>query len=90
MFPSCTRVTASVGFCCAVVFSADARDSSSGGGAGWPRPALAPARRRPPAPAPAGAAALLAADDPADEHAEEHAGDADDERIFRHDDDPGS
>src|SRR5450759_4237251 len=33
MLASCTRVTASVGFCCAVVFIADARDSSSGGGA---------------------------------------------------------
>src|SRR5687767_6743583 len=33
MLPSCTRVTASDGFCCAVVFMADARDSSSGGGA---------------------------------------------------------
>ena len=33
MFPSCTRVTASVGFCWAVVFMAEARDSSSGGGA---------------------------------------------------------
>src|SRR5258708_36863362 len=31
MFPSCTRVTASVGFCWAVVFMAVARDSSSAG-----------------------------------------------------------
>src|SRR6187551_2258198 len=42
MFPSCTRVTASVGFCWAVVFIAEARDSSSGGGAWVPEPPPAP------------------------------------------------
>src|SRR6185436_12829431 len=76
MLASCTRVTASVGFCCAVSFIAEARDSSSGGGAGWPPPACA---------ADGAAAALLAADDPPHQHPEEHAGHAHDESISRHD-----
>src|SRR4029079_12561257 len=95
MLASCTRVTASVGFCCAVSFIAEARDSSSGGGAGWPAPAWgedgAAARGGPSARLRrrgggvgrrrGAVAALLAADDPPHQHPEEHAGHAHDESI---------
>ena len=76
-----------IGFCCAVVLSADARASSSGGR--LPADRSTPTRPARPARLTLAAAArtrrpLLGADDPADQQAEEHARDADDEGVLGH------